>query len=76
MIEEDQGTAVELVKTAVMDHWPRVPVLARGLDLEAKYCWFMLDYNSQGLLVDKFRYPSSVHEGTSRGFSSRTVTTI
>lgn len=57
MIEEDQGTAVGLVKTAVMDHWPQVSVLASGLDLVAKYCWFMLDYDSQGLLIDKLCYP-------------------
>lgn len=31
MIEEDQGTAVGLVNTAVMDHWQQVSVqLARG----------------------------------------------
>lgn len=50
MIEEDQGTAVGLVNT--MDRWPQVSVLASGLDLDAKYCWFIPDYDSQGLIVD------------------------
>ena len=37
MIEEDQGTAVGLVNTAVMDRWLQVSALASGLDLVAKY---------------------------------------
>lgn len=52
MIEKDQGIAVGLVNTNVMDRWPQVSVLASGLDLVAKYCWFTLDYNAQGLIVD------------------------
>ncbi len=52
MIEEDQGAAVGLVNTAVIDGGPQVSVLASGLDLVAKYYWLILDYDSQGLIVD------------------------
>ena len=51
MIEEDQGTAVELVNTAVIDCSLQVSVLASGLDLVEKYCRFILDYDSQRLML-------------------------
>ncbi len=51
-IEEDQGTVVGLVNTAVTDRWPQASDVAGGLDLVAKYCCFVLEYDSQGLIVD------------------------
>lgn len=58
VIEEDQGRAVGVVNTAVTDRRLQVSLLASGLDLLAKYCWFIWIMTHRDWLLIKAALPT------------------